>query len=351
MLSMPFSDQEMMRLSNRITLIVLSTLLLLAALPATAFAGDNPVFSIGSTADQVNIGEDILITIDSPDAQDVYGFELRLSYDPKALTFLDASASLDGFTVPPIVEDGSIIFAHTKIGRQKGENGPVRLADVRFRVIGPGDTRVQLTRVKMVDSEVVGTTVEPGVFVKISFSYPAFYTDTKGHWAEGDIARATELGWIKGLPDGRFAPDQAVTRAEFITMLTRALALPAPTGQARIFGDHASIPEYAKPHVAQAAAAGLVKGYPDGTFRPLQKITNAELVVMLMRAVGYDDRTASGTPLPYSDADLIPGWAYAAVAAATEQGIVKGKSGNRFAPGGHATRAEAVVLILRVLDK
>jgi hypothetical protein len=351
MLSIPFSNQEMMRLKKRIALLVLSTLMLLTMLPATAFAGDKPVFSVSSTTDHVNIGEDILITIDSPDAKDVYGYELRLSYDPKALTFLDATASRDGFTVPPIVEDGSIIFAHTKVGRQKGENGPIRLADVRFRAIGPGDTRVQLTRVKLVDSEVVGTTVEPGAFVKISVAYPASYTDTKGHWAEGDIARATEMGWIKGLPDGRFAPDQAITRAEFVTMLSRALGLQAPAGQARLFGDHASIPEYAKPHVAQAAAAGLVKGYPDGTFRPLHTITNAELVVILMRAVGYDDRTDAGTPLPYVDADPIPKWAYPAVAAATEQGIVKGKSGNRFAPGGHATRAEAVALILRVLDQ
>ena len=338
-------------MKNRTGLLLLSMMLFLAGFPVWASAGDKPSFTIRSAAEHAGVGEEILITIDSPDAKDVYGYELRLSYDPQALTFLEAATPWDGFTVPPIVEDGNIIFAHTKIGRQKGESGPVRLADVRFKTTRPGDAPVRLTRAKLVDSELGSITVEPGAFVKISVSYPAYYTDTKGHWAEGDIARATGMGWIKGFPDGRFGPDQAITRAEFTTMLSRALALPSPTGQARIFKDHERIPEYAKSHVLRATAAGLAKGYDDGTFRPLERITNAELTVMLMRALGYDDRTDARTPLPYVDADQIPQWAYPAVAAATEQGIVKGKSGNRFAPGGHATRAEAVVLILRVLDR
>jgi len=343
--------KEMIRLKNRTALLLLLMLLFFAMLPAWASAEDKPSFSISSTVDHARVGEEILITIESPNARDVYGYELRLSYDPEALTFLEATTPWDGFTVPPIVEDGNIMFAHTKIGRQKGENGPVRLADVRFKAIGPGDVPVRLTRAKLVDSELGSTTVEPGAFVTIRVSDAAYYTDTKGHWAEGGIARATEMGWIKGYPDGRFGPDQAITRAEFATMLSRALALSAPSGQARIFGDHESIPAYAKPFVTQAAAAGLVMGYEDGTFRPLQRITNAEMTVMLMRVLGYDDRMDTRPSLPYKDADQIPAWAYPAVAAATEAGIVRGRSGNRFDPDDHATRAEAVVRILRILDR
>lgn len=336
---------------NRIGLLLLSAIMLFAGLPTRASAGDAPVFSIGSTVDHASVGEEILITIDSPDVQDVYGYELRLSYDPEALTFLEATTPWNGFTVPPIVGDGNIIFAHTKIGRQKGESGPVRFADVRFKAIGPGDTPVRLTRAKLVDSELGSITVEPGALVKISVSYPAYYKDTRGHWAEGAIARATEMGWITGYPDGRFGPDQAITRAEFTTMLSRALALPAPVGRTRMFKDHENIPEYAKSYVTQAAAAGLVTGYEDGTFRPLQRITNAEMTVMLMRVLGYDDRTDARPPLPYEDAEQIPKWAYPAVAAATETGIVRGRDGNRFAPRDPATRAEAVVRILSILDR
>ena len=338
-------------MKNRILLLLLFTLPFLAALPNTASAGDEPVFTLKSAASQAKIGEEILIAIDGSDVKDVYGFEIRLAYDPKALTFLEASNDWGGFTVPPIVEDGNIIFAHTKIGDTKGENGNVRFAAMRFKAVGRGSTSVQLTRVKWVDSELGSTTAEPGVLLKISLSGPTPYADTKGHWAEGDIARATEMGWINGYPDGRFAPDQEVSRAEFVTMLSRALALPAPSDQARTFKDQESIPGYAKSHVMQAAAAGWTKGYDDGTFRPLQRMTRSEVTVMLMRIVGYEDKMEASPPLPYDDADQVPVWAYPAVAAATDTGIVKGRAGNRFAPGGHVSRAEAVVLILRVLDR
>jgi hypothetical protein len=79
-------------------------------------------------------------------------------------------------------------------------------------------------------------------------------------------------------------------------------------------------------------------------------MTRSEVTVMLMRIVGYEDKKEASPPLPYDDADQVPVWAYPAVAAATDMGIVKGRAGNRFAPGGHVSRAEAVVLILRVLD-
>lgn len=332
-------------------LLLLSALTVFAMLPKMAYAGDKPVFSLNSTVSHAKIGDEVLIAIDSPNAKDVYGFELRLSYDPKALTFLEASNSWDGFTVPPIVEDGNLTFAHTKIGNTKGENGAVRFATIRFKAIGSGSTSIQLTRVKLVDSDVSSTTTEPGVLLKISISGPTPYTDTKGHWAEGDIARATEMGWIKGFPDGRFAPDQEVTRAGFTTMLSRALALSAPLDRVQTFKDHESIPGYAKTHVMQAAAAGIVRGYEDGTFRPLQRMTRSEITVMLMRALGYEDKMDAIPPPPYDDADQVPDWAYPAVAAATDMGIVKGRGNNKFAPGGYATRAEAVTLILRVLDR
>lgn len=337
-------------MKNRVLLLLLSALLFFAALPNLASAGDEPVFTLNSKVSHARIGDEVVISIDGSDAKDVYGFELRLAYDPKALTFLEASNDWGGFTVPPIVEDGTITFAHTKIGKIKGENGKVRFAEMRFKAIGRGSTSIELTRAKLVDSELGSTTVEPGVSLKISISGSAPYKDTKGHWAEGDIARATEMGWVNGLPDGRFAPDQEVTRAEFTTMLSRALALSAPLDQVRTFKDQESIPGYAKSHVMQAAAAGWARGYDDGTFRPLQRMTRSEVTVMLMRIVGYEDKKEASPPLPYDDADQVPVWAYPAVAAATDIGLVKGRANNKFAPGGHVSRAEAVVLILRVLD-
>ncbi|MFS0722977.1 S-layer homology domain-containing protein [Paenibacillus sp. 1P07SE] len=337
----------------RILHLLLSTFLLFAMLPALANAEDKPVFSLSSSINEAVIGNEVTITVEGQNVSDAYGFEVRLSYDPTVLTFLQATTTWSGFTVPAIVESGSLTFAHTKVGRTKGENGHVRFASVRFQVIGQGDADIRLTRVKLVDSETGSTTAEPDFLLKVSTPVKEeadYYVDTKGHWAEKEIARATEQGWITGYPDGRFAPQEEVTRAQFTTMLSRALALSASSEAIHTFQDDDQIPAYAKPHIQRTAAAGLIRGYEDGTFRPSRWINRSEITVMLMRVLGYEDDRESSLPLTYADADLIPQWAYPAVAAATDKGIVQGRSANLFAPGGDTTRAEAVTLILRLLD-
>ena len=159
------------------------------------------------------------------------------------------------------------------------------------------------------------------------------------------------MGWIKGYPDGTFAPNKEVTRAEFTTMLSRALALSSSSDQAQTFKDYEQIPQFAKSHISQAVAAGLVKGYEDATFRPSQWINRSEMTVMLMRVIGYEDNLKnSSSTLAYDDADQVPEWAYPAIATATDLGIVEGRGKNKFAPDGYSTRAEAVTLILRIVD-
>jgi hypothetical protein len=318
-----------------------------------AVTEDKTAYSLSSSINPSKVGDEVAVTIEGHGAKDVYGYELRLSYDPKVLRFRQATTAWEGFTVPPIVENGTITFAHTKVGNAKGESGHVRFASLRFEAIRQSDAAIELTRVKLVDSGGGSTTAEPGLLLKINTptKNPVNYHDIKGHWAEEDIVRATEMGWINGYPDGRFAPQNEVTRAQFTTMLSRALALSSQSDLAQIFKDYGHIPEYAKSHVSQSMAAGFVKGYEDATFRPSRSITRSEMTVMLMRVLGYEDKMESNPPLAYDDADHIPDWAYPAIAAASDIGIVKGRNNNKFAPGGYTTRAECVTLILRVLDR
>lgn len=339
----------------RILPLLLSMLLLIAILPtlASADADEKTAYSLSSSISHSKVGEEVVVAIESHNAKDVYGYELRLSYDPKSLKFRQATTAWEGFTVPPIVENGTIIFAHTKIGNAKGESGHVAFATLRFEAISQSDAGVELTRVKLVDSGGGSTTAEPGIVHKIDISNrdPVRFHDIQGHWAEDDIVRATEMGWVNGFPDGSFAPQNEVTRAQFTTMLSRALALSSSSDEARTFKDYELIPVYAESHVSNAAAAGLVKGYEDATFRPSQAITRSEITVMLMRALGYEDKMDPALPLAYDDADRIPDWAYPAIATASDLGIVKGRAHNQFAPDAYTTRAEAVTLILRLLDR
>jgi len=328
--------------------LLLSVLLLFTMIPIMAHAEDKSSFTLSSSVSNAIVGDEVVVSVEGDSTKNVFGYELRLSYDPNILKFSQASTTWDGFTVPPIVEDGIIIFAHTKVGDTLGENGKMHFASLKFKAIGQGEALVQLTRVKLVDRDGSSITSEPALISKLSIS--TNYIDTEGHWAEESINRATAKGWVKGYPDGRFAPDKEVTRAEFITMLSRALALTASTEGAHTFKDDAQIPPFAKAHVSQAVAAGLVRGYDDATFGPSQWINRFEMTVVIMRAIGYEDKMDSSSTLTYNDVDQIPDWAYPAIAAATDIGIAKGRGNNKFAPGGYSTRAEAVTLLLRIVD-
>jgi len=324
---------------------------ILAAPPSTVLAEEETSFTVDAVTSRVKVGDEVTVTVNARDMNDVYGYELRLLYDPDVLRFLGASSSWEGFTVPPIIEDKAIVLAHTKIGKVGGESGSGELATLRFEAVAYGETSVRLARVKLVDSQVNSTTDTPQAALQVRIAPLApIFSDIEDHWAEFAILRAERMGLINGYPDGRFGPQDIVTRAQFTTMLSRALSLAGPEHAGLAYLDADEIPDFARVHVSRVTAAGIVKGFPDGTFGPQRPISREEITVMIMRVAGYDEKAGAGKPLPYRDAHLIGDWAYPAVAAATELGLVQGIGGNRFAPQGITTRAEAVVLILRLLD-
>ncbi|MGG2198661.1 S-layer homology domain-containing protein [Paenibacillus validus] len=96
------------------------------------------------------------------------------------------------------------------------------------------------------------------------------------------------------------------------------------------------------------AGANVISGYEDGTFRADRSIRRAELAVMIVRALGLP--LDPNTQLTFEDTDQIPQWAQAHVAAAFQLGMISGRNPNLFAPNESATRAEAVTLILAMLN-
>lgn len=338
----------------RLLPLLLSLILLLPLLPSTGFAQEKPVFSINGSDTDAKTGEVREVTIEGSGLEDVYGFELRVAYDPAKLRFLSATTSWSGMTVPPLDRAGEIVFAHTLIGRVPGRNGDAQLASLRFEPLVSGDTSISLMRVKLVNSKVVSLIAEPGLELRLTVTaepeQPAIsFRDIDGHWAKDNILRAAESGWVNGYPDGTFRPQETVTRVQFTTMLARALMLSEGTEQGLAFADNDQIPAYAHSHVAQAVAAGIVQGFEDHTFRPHKQISRSEMAVMIMRALKQPLPGGEMDALDYNDADQIQPWARPAVAFATELGLIKGRGNNLFVPFGDTTRAEAVTLILRML--
>ncbi|GIQ62468.1 hypothetical protein PACILC2_10360 [Paenibacillus cisolokensis] len=174
------------------------------------------------------------------------------------------------------------------------------------------------------------------------------FTDIAGHWAEDYIMRAAAKGIVSGYPDGTIKPNHPVTRAEFTVMLAGALKLEG-NGSALTFTDHDQIAGWAKQAVAQAVQAGIVVGFSDGSFRPNAQITRVEMAAMIARALQLQLNANASTG--FADDEAIPQWAKGAVEAIRKLGIVDGRGGNRFVPNETATRAEATVMLLRLLDR
>ncbi|CAI6070600.1 InlB B-repeat-containing protein [Cohnella sp. JJ-181] len=179
------------------------------------------------------------------------------------------------------------------------------------------------------------------------------FSDLNGHWAQGAIADMAARLIVNGYAGGQYRPDASVSRAEFAAMLARALGLPQSAGGATSFADLRTDAWYADA-VEQAAAYGLLRGDRNGRFRPEETITREEAFAVLVRAarlVGYEAAAAGGTGrvlTAFADESAIRGWAREDVAAAVQAGLVQG-SGGRLRPAGEVTRAETAVMLRRLL--
>lgn len=176
------------------------------------------------------------------------------------------------------------------------------------------------------------------------------FIDLKGHWAADDIEYLTSKQIVKGVSAELFKPDASVTRAEFAALIARLIQLPpASTAQ---FSDVISSAWYADV-VNSAAENGLLTGY-NHKFRPLDKITREEMAVIMIRAYTLKAGmmpVLNGQVVPFKDDAGISSWASAAVYQAQELGLIQGRPNGTFGPKKTATRAEACVMIKRMLDK
>ena len=167
-------------------------------------------------------------------------------------------------------------------------------------------------------------------------------SDISGHWAKDSIMKMINAGVISGYPDGTFKPDKAVTRAEFTVMIVKALNLETRAG--KTFTDTAS--HWAKESISTAAAHGIISGYDENTFGPDDLITREQAAVIVSLATKLEAATGE---LSFTDSKAISPWAKPGVAAAFKGGFISGYPDGTFKPQGNTTRAEAVSLILKAI--
>ena len=119
--------------------------------------------------------------------------------------------------------------------------------------------------------------------VTASWITPSFTDVAADAWYAPYVTAAAQAGIVQGVAAGRFDPDAPVTREQMALMLARALKL-SGTGAAA-FTDQAAIAAWAAGGVQAAVAAGLMNGFPDGSFRPLEPTTRAQAAKVLALAI------------------------------------------------------------------
>lgn len=170
------------------------------------------------------------------------------------------------------------------------------------------------------------------------------YIDVSGrHWAVNEILDLYNRNLVKGYPEGTFKPDNTITRAETATIIARALNLQPVTGAS--FSDVKSS-HYAYQDINAVAGKGIVIGREQGKFIPEGKLTRAEMATILARAY----QLSGSGQVTFSDVKA-SNWAYNDIQTLVGSNLIQGYPDNTFKPERQITRAEFVALLSRVLNK
>lgn len=163
-------------------------------------------------------------------------------------------------------------------------------------------------------------------------------------WTQQDDAQQvlTHAPYISGYTDGTFKPNASITRAETAQLLYNLLS--SKNGASKTFGDVASGAWYTDA-VSLLGGSGTIAGYSDGSFRPEGSITRAEFVTLVAR---YACLTETATTA-FSDAGAH--WANGYIGAAVQAGYLDGYADGSFRPDAAITRAEAVKILNRMMER
>jgi hypothetical protein len=172
--------------------------------------------------------------------------------------------------------------------------------------------------------------------------------DINDHWAKTEILNMEEKGNINGYPDGSFKPDNKITRAEFTKLVNKTLGL--TTSDTSINYSDVSQTDWFYQDVLIGNTYSYIKGFPDNSFKPNEFITREQAAVVISRVLNMNTNE-SITENQFSDASQIGNWSISSINILIKEGIMKGYSDNTFKPSGEVTRAEAAVLLKRCSDR
>ncbi|MFC4410578.1 S8 family serine peptidase [Chungangia koreensis] len=178
--------------------------------------------------------------------------------------------------------------------------------------------------------------------ITVVLSNPTFKDLTIDQWFSSNISYLYYKKQMNGTDDGKIEPFREITRAEAVALLGRAKGL---NGEERVtrFKD-VGTGNFASGYIQSAYEAGILSGFPDGTFRPSQSVTRAEMAILIQNAFGFP--TNAGATMPFTDVNQNMA-SYDEILALYQSGIAKGYSATTFEPNMKMNRASFSAFLSR----
>ncbi|MET3939166.1 hypothetical protein ABIC22_001978 [Paenibacillus sp. PvP094] len=175
-------------------------------------------------------------------------------------------------------------------------------------------------------------------------------SDISSSYAKEEINELVQKGIIYGTGDGKFNPTSNIKRQDFAILLVRALNLDTDNPpQSPSFKDVPQN-NYAFSAIEAAVKAGLIKGMGNGVFGINQNLTREQMAVIFVNALGVNS-AGKGQNLAFSDVNSISDWAKDAVGAAVELELMKGNPDGTFKPYNQASRQEVALVAYKFLNE
>ncbi len=275
------------------------------------------------------------------DEYPIYSEQTTADYRAKAyvkdgkvyLIALSTSEEDKAVTIPLSSSDGSLLvegFTANAIGGAEAQvsgNG-----SISYTIPALGAVRFEITPENSMDFSALSTET---------------FVDLNGYaWAREQIEDLRAKGIVNVRSYQSFAPGEKITRGELAMFLVRTLGL---TGNAtESFADVPADAEYAK-EIAIGKQHGILNGIGDNKYNPEAEITRQDLMTIIARGMQL---SGAGADLSaFSDADSIADYARDYVAAMVQSGLVKGNADGTLNPRGNTTRAEAAVIMQRIIER
>ncbi len=186
---------------------------------------------------------------------------------------------------------------------------------------------------------------------------PKTFKDVENHWAKDAVNDMASRLVISGVGNDSFAPDRDITRAEFSAIIVRALGLMHPRTGKTSFSD-VSKNDWYYDAVSIAYEYGIISGYGNGKFGPMDKITHEQAMAMVAQAMKitklkaeFKNGEAEQLIASYGDFKNASSWSKNSIALCVKTGVVPDGSGKLAAPKDNITRAEVAVIVQRLLQK